>query len=384
MKFLSTTAAPIGSLAVLALLAGCASSPSMVQGDAEQTQQSGTASSESDSALENGESSDSAVPEEEHTHDGDVADHTHDDEVGGTDAVISSAASYLADYQLVDDAFGTITTVTLTESSREIVTNALPNHQTGEFPNSGNPNAISAQDNSWSFPLVPNYTGQAANVKVTGVALNGVKFDPNTAERVTCASGEVYNLEALQDVSDLGLDFNNAHVQPGGEYHYHGVSSLLVDIYDQGSDLVLVGFAADGHLIYYSKSNAYQSSYRITSQERAGTDCVYETPLGGANQEFGSTPDGSLAQDWVFSSSYGDLDQCNGTFVDGQYVYVLTDSYPYIPRCLMGEFTEDTTPPAMGGTGDLQPPSDGLLPAPPPSEGSLPAPPPGNRTPPQP
>ena len=53
------------------------------------------------------------------------------------------------------------------------------------------------------------------------------------------------------------LDFNNAHVQPTGEYHYHGISELLVDAYASDDDLVLVGFAADGHLMYYSKSGAY-------------------------------------------------------------------------------------------------------------------------------
>jgi hypothetical protein len=80
---------------------------------------------------------------------------------------------------------------------------------------------------------------------VPGVAVNGVKFEPETAETVACASGESYRVEALQDTDDLGFDFNNAHVQPTGEYHYHGVSQLLAEAADSGDDLVHVGFAAD-------------------------------------------------------------------------------------------------------------------------------------------
>lgn len=292
-------------------------------------------------------------------------------------------ADYLSDYSLVDEARGTITTVSISDGVREIVTNALPNHETGEFPNAGNPNAISAQDNTWQFPSEPTYTGVPEGVKVTGVALNGIKFDPGTGERVTCSSGETYNLEALQEVGDLGLDFNNAHVQPGGEYHYHGVSELLVSLYDSGEDLVLVGFAADGHLIYYSKSGAFESSYSIKDSDRSGEGCVYEAPLTGTSLSFGSARDGSLTQDWEYVEASGDLDQCNGTTINGKYAYVLTDTYPYIPRCLMGAFEEDVSgggvmnpPPGDGKEGDGPPPMGGERPPgqPPGQDGPPPAP----------
>ena len=62
------------------------------------------------------------------------------------------------------------------------------------------------------FPIKPNYKGQPTWVREPGVALNGVKFEPGTAEVVVCETGENYRVEAFQDVIDLGLDFNNAHV----------------------------------------------------------------------------------------------------------------------------------------------------------------------------
>lgn len=51
-----------------------------------------------------------------------------------------------------------------------------------------------------------------------GVSVAGIKFEPGTAERDPETGAPI---EAFQDIRDLGLDFNNAHVQPNGEYHFH-------------------------------------------------------------------------------------------------------------------------------------------------------------------
>ncbi|MEM7798298.1 MAG: YHYH protein, partial [Chloroflexota bacterium] len=273
------------------------------------------------------------------------------------------ASQYLGSFTISDTGFGTEVNVTVDEgaNTRTIESNALPNHQTGEFPNAGNPNSISAQDRTWTFPAEPTFVGEAAFAMTPGVAINGVKFEPDTAERATCESGEVHSIEAIQDVTDLGLDLNNAHVQPTGEYHYHGASTLLVDAFNSDQDLVHIGFAADGYMMYYSKSGAYQGSYRIGSDAREGTNCSYTS--GGRNGTtigFGSVKDGSLKSDWTYDPSYGDLDACNGTTVDGQYIYLITTDYPYVPRCLMGEFTSTGrgggggAPPSGGGQGGEQ------------------------------
>ena len=39
--------------------------------------------------------------------------------------------------------------------------------------------------------------------------------------------------------------------------------------------------------------------------------------------------------DWEFTGT-GDLDECNGMTVDGEYGYYVTDSYPWILACLTG------------------------------------------------
>jgi len=248
-----------------------------------------------------------------------------------------TASDYLGSYELMNEEFGTMVTVTVDATSRTIVTNALPDHETGNFPNAGNPNSISAQDLTWQFPAQGVYTGAGSEPRSPGVAVNGVKFEPGTAETVTCASGERLRVEALQDLFDLGLDFNNAHVQPTGEYHYHGASELLVEAYDADEDLVHIGFAADGFLIYYSKSGAYSSGYVLSTETRTGTDCAISLPGGDSFDLAGTSPDGTYQSDWIFDPAGGDLDECNGMTIDGEYLYVMTEEYPYISRCLNGE-----------------------------------------------
>ena len=49
-----------------------------------------------------------------------------------------------------------------------------------------------------------------------GVALNGVPFDPGTAEYWENDRSSDWRYDALSGKINLGLDQNNAHVQPNG------------------------------------------------------------------------------------------------------------------------------------------------------------------------
>jgi len=242
-------------------------------------------------------------------------------------------------YSLVNAEYGTETVVTIEDDSRVMVTNALPNHDTGEFPNEGNPNSISAQSITYKIPLNPEFASQARWVREPGVALNGVKFEPETAEVLQCESGENYKIEAIQDLVNLGLDHNHAHVQPTGAYHYHGAPTGVITAFDKGEDLVHIGFGMDGFPIYYSQSGKYKSSYRLIDETREGTDCNYSIPSTNIDTDLeGTAPDGTYVLDWEFIAGLGDLDECNGAVINRQYMYLITDDYPYIGRCLKGEF----------------------------------------------
>lgn len=271
----------------------------------------------------------------------DVKDNEHNHDENHSRNTVNHSHSfkgYFGAYTVEDTNFGTKTNVTLTSDKRLMVTNSLPNHKTGEFPRKGNPNTISAQKKTYSFPLNPKYTGRSQWVREPGVALNGIKFEPGTAEVVVCNTGENYRVEAFQEIINLGLDFNNAHVQPTGEYHYHGIPISFIKNNETSTDLVHVGFAHDGFPIYYSQSNAYKPSYRLISSNRKGEDCTYTNPKKTIDIELEGHHDGTFTSDFEFVEGLGDLDECNGVSINGVYKYFITDMFPYISRCLKGEF----------------------------------------------
>lgn len=249
--------------------------------------------------------------------------------------------NYFSSYNLIDEEFGTRTIVTVKGNTRKMVTNALPNHKTGEYPRKGNPNSISEQSKTYVFPINPKYTGEPKWVREPGVSLNGVKFEPGTAEVVVCETGENYRVEAFQNIIDLGLDFNNAHVQPTGAYHYHGSPTSVIKDLDKGEDLVHIGFANDGFAIYYSKSGKYKSSYKLLDGNREGEDCVYENPKQTLDISVNGHHDGTYGSDFEYVANLGDLDECNGTTINGTYAYIVTDEFPYVSRCLMGKYEEE-------------------------------------------
>ena len=258
------------------------------------------------------------------------------------DSPMTNSTDFWKGYTISSAEFGTQTTVEIKNGKRIIKTNALPNHATGIFPNEGNPNTISAQSRTYEFPITPEFSGESKWVREPGIALNGVKFEPETAERFVCETGEVYRVEAFQDVVDLGLDHNHAHVQPTGAYHYHGAPVELIKKLDKGEDVILVGFAQDGFPICYSKSGQYKPSFQLASKSRTGDACSYNNPSQRMSKDLDKTqPDGTFVSDWDYVEGLGQLDECNGIIIDGQYTYFVTDDYPYMSRCLKGVFKEE-------------------------------------------
>lgn len=221
--------------------------------------------------------------------------------------------------------------ISVDKQQRCISSNGLPDHSTGTFPNSGNPNSISKQNIKLCIPVTPNKGRVAQQVRGSiGVALNGVQIRPGTADYYDASSrrgfsrdrSSGWNLEGLGARELLGMDNNNAHVDNRGLYHYHGVAPVIINKLQSS----LLGYAADGFPIHYL-AQQYTSSYRLKSGTRA-------TDPGGKH-------DGTYNQDWQFVKGAGDLDQCNGAYVQGKYRYFATDSYPFFPRCLWGEISTD-------------------------------------------
>lgn len=361
---MKTTAHPLTVLAGLTLTIGLLISACGSSDDAGDQALAEDPTPAAEPVAEEAEPTPTAQPDQATATEPEPLDEAADPEASEAVVVTSVVDSaYLESYSLMDEEFGTMVTVTVGDGVRTIVTNALPDHETGEFPNAGNPNVITEQDLTWAFPTEAVFTGAATGVRTSGVAVNGVKFEPGTGESVTCDSGENYRIEALQDIYDLGLDFNNAHVQPTGEYHYHGISALLVAASETDDDLVHIGFAADGYLMYYSKSGAYDSSYVMHDESRSGTGCIASGPDGTEIDLDGSAPDGTYTSDFTYVDGAGDLDSCNGTTIDGQYVYVVTDTFPYVTRCLNGDVSDSGNIGGGGAGGQGAAPDGGGAPA---------------------
>lgn len=242
------------------------------------------------------------------------------------------------------DGLKNLVTISEKDGVRTIQANGIPDHETGTFPNRSCPNGFTAQRYNFQVPVKPKDSDTHAVVRgdLLGIAVNGIPFDPGTAELWN--NNREWAYEALSGAiaqyrNKLGADSSNAHVQPNGAYHYHGVPWGIVKKGDYTHRMTLVGYAADGYPMYgpfgYGKADDTKSevrplkpSYRLKSGERK------EGP-GGAY-------DGSFWQDFEFVKGSGDLDEFNGRFgvtpeyPSGTYYYVVTEAFPYIPRMLKG------------------------------------------------
>lgn len=294
---------------------------------------------------------------------------------GGTPGAVSTASvlcPYSGSYTGTYSTSGTLTSNwawTCSATARSLTANALPNHAVGTFPNSGNPNIITPQAINFTTTLTPVKGATNSIIGSPGgnvvYTLAGVKFDPGTAgtcpgditatSNCNLANGnDIWRIEALgQTAFNFGVDSNNAHVQPNGEYHYHGMPEGLLTnagASDTNKKMVLVGWAADGFPVY--ARYCYSSANDATSPLKVCTGSFAKDTVADAGRPAASlVPLGAFLSDWTYAAGTGDLDDCNGRtgvtpeFPKGIYYYMATDSYPYFSRCLKGTVTN----PGPGG-----------------------------------
>ena len=222
--------------------------------------------------------------------------------------------------------------ITVIKASRCFIANGIPDHPIGVFPNRGNPNTVLEQQLNVCVPLKPKRGLVPKFIKgIIGVAINGVPFRPNTAgfwdpngRRGHSRHGNKnWSVEIFGAPGKLGLDFNNGHVGRAGMYHYHGIAISLT----KTSGSSLVGYARDGFEIHYIPSER-KSGWQLKRGMR---------PSGGPLGAY----DGSYNEDYEYVGGKNRLDQCNGGELLDNYVYFITDNYPFVPRCLFGEISSD-------------------------------------------
>jgi len=243
---------------------------------------------------------------------------------------------------------------TCSGSLRQLTSNGIPDHPVtdGNFAT-----PISTQSVSTSMRLQPTNTGsQTSGAGNGGYVVNGVKLDPGTAGTcaatatgtgpgqgcVQIAGNDPWRIEALGGAFTFGTDSSNAHVQPTGDYHYHGMPEGYITRLNKGQALTLVAWAKDGFPIYarygYTNPNDATSAIKVlrgSFQKKAAPDA-------GRPANTTIFPMGTFTQDYEYVAGSGDLDECNGRFgvtpefPNGIYHYYITDTYPFIQRCVKG------------------------------------------------
>jgi hypothetical protein len=221
---------------------------------------------------------------------------------------------------------------------RYIVGNGLPNHAIDLLLNPKGSNLVTPQQYFFRVPIDPRLAEQITEIhrQPFGVAINGVPFDPESAE---FWNGDRHSGWQYEAMSRPGLDQNNGHTRSNGAYHYHGLPVGLMIRLVGSSQVLLIGYAADGFPIYGqhdacrpgSIENTFRkahSSYRLKKGQR----------LSGPRSEH----DGTFVQDYEYVEAAGNLDQCNGHFgvtpeyPEGIYHYHITKEFPFISRYFRG------------------------------------------------
>jgi len=243
---------------------------------------------------------------------------------------------------------------TCSGSLRQLTGNGIPDHPVtdGNFAT-----PISTQNVSTSMRLQPTNTGsQTSGAGNVGYVVNGVKLDPGTAGTcaptatgtgpgqgcVQIAGNDPWRIEALGGAFTFGTDSSNAHVQPTGDYHYHGMPEGYITRLNKGQALTLVAWAKDGFPIYarygYTSANDATSVIKVLR----GSFQKKATPDAGRPANTTIFPMGTFTQDYEYVAGSGDLDECNGRFgvtpefPNGIYHYYITETYPFIQRCVKG------------------------------------------------
>jgi len=254
-------------------------------------------------------------------------------------------------------------TMQISEENRIITANSIPDHKVGLFgkvKNTLNPNAISEQNESYSITTNPTISGNLTALLGAngpryrfGVLLNGVELDPVAAEPFPHEGildpnvNWEWNLEALN--VKIGLDCSSAHVQPSGQYHYHGKPTLYLESLNiSSSEMTLIGYAADGFPIYYkyAYTNATDTSSAVIEMTSSYQLKIGDRPGDGITAPCGEY-NGIYSADYEYVENTGTLDAANGRsgvtpeYPNGTYYYVLTDEFPSIPRYFKGTPSND-------------------------------------------
>ena len=274
----------------------------------------------------------------------------------GTDPYVAETASVCDPTAIFANETTNAVCFDIVDHVRTCYTNNIPNHESGPFR--GN-NVIEGQDFEYAMCLYPELTTIATEISedplsqtcgggtIFGVSEQGVNYSPFARLYWVNPTTQEENLDwHIEADFTLNMDLNGGHVNNVSRYHYHNIPTDYFDNdlnIDGTTHSPLLGYAADGFPIYYkyvysdpNDANSSVSNFDSGFQLKAGN-----RPGDGVTAPNG-TYDGNYVEDYEYVNTNSDLDECGGRigvtpeYPEGTYYYVLTDNWPYIPRCLKG------------------------------------------------
>jgi arylsulfatase A len=280
----------------------------------------------------------------------------------GTDPYVAETASACDPAVIFANETTNAVCFDIVDHVRKCYTNNIPAHQYGPF---GGMNTIAGQDFEYSMCLYPELTTIATEIiedpssqgcgggTIFGVSDQGINYSPFARLYWVNPNTQEENLDWHVEADfTLNMDLNGGHVNNVSRYHYHNIPTDYFnnDLNIDGSThSPLLGYAADGFPIYYkylysdpndvnSNVSSFNSSFQLKSGSRPGDGIT--APNG--------IYDGNYVEDYDYNNSISELDECGGRFgvtpdyPDGTYYYVLTDNWPYIPRCMKGMYVDNS------------------------------------------
>ena len=135
--------------------------------------------------------------------------------------------------------------VTVTDKHYIVISDGIPNHKTGDFPNRDNPNRIQKQNYRFTIPRHPKKAEEITKLPMgpIGVAINGIPFyNPFNIHGKDAVTGEWAEV----------FDTCCGHPDQRGRYHYHQYPVCVKSPFKEvkGEHSPLIGFAFDGFAIY--------------------------------------------------------------------------------------------------------------------------------------
>ncbi|MEH6343681.1 MAG: YHYH protein [Bermanella sp.] len=280
--------------------------------------------------------------------DGSCSDYVGSYESSVTD--VQNSVSFMGDF-----------TISVSGSTCTLASNDIPNHNfndaTADFATN-----VAEVAKSYTMPTSPTAAASTTELALgttNAILLNGVVLDilpaacydvgdePLGQEKIGCGGDQIDNpwrYDPMSSLNGFGTDIHNAHVQPDGTYHYHGnpVALFAQDCTTATTTSPVIGFAADGFPVFGSCIDdgndgvrQVTSSYALKSGVRQAVSS-YTTPAGGTGDVASDNYDGQFRGDYEYTASSGDLDECNGMTVDGQYGYFATSTFPWMINCYKG------------------------------------------------